>query len=54
MGTEGRTGELANLPQPKVAKASPYSLHPSAHPGLIFVISPLSENGENYFTWKQI
>ncbi|XP_060195432.1 uncharacterized protein LOC132624710 [Lycium barbarum] len=57
MGTEGRsdksTGELASLPQLKVADASPYSLHPSDHPGLIFVTDPLSENGENYFTWRR-
>ncbi|KAH0685526.1 hypothetical protein KY290_017009 [Solanum tuberosum] len=52
MGTEGSTDELASLPQPKVADASPYSLHPSDHPGLIFVTNPLSENGENYFTWS--
>ncbi|XP_059287178.1 uncharacterized protein LOC132040543 [Lycium ferocissimum] len=57
MGTERRTdksmGELASLPQLKVADASPYSLHPFDHPGLIFVIDPLSENGENYFTWRR-
>ncbi|KAH0701789.1 hypothetical protein KY285_016067 [Solanum tuberosum] len=52
MGTEGSTDELASLPQPKVADASLYSLHPSDHPGLIFVTNPLSENGENYFTWS--
>ena len=31
---------------------SPYHLHPSDHPGLIFVTHPFSENGENYFTWS--
>ncbi|KAH0672518.1 hypothetical protein KY290_024748 [Solanum tuberosum] len=53
MGTEGRTDEVVSLPQPKVVDASPYSLHPLDHPSLIFVTNPLSENGENYFTWRR-
>ncbi|KAK2984094.1 hypothetical protein RJ640_017713 [Escallonia rubra] len=32
---------------------SPYYLHPSDHPGLVFVTPPLTENGENYFTWRR-
>ncbi|KAK3021248.1 hypothetical protein RJ639_047520 [Escallonia herrerae] len=32
---------------------SPYYLHPSDHPGLVFVTHPLTENGENYFTWRR-
>ncbi|KAK3027783.1 hypothetical protein RJ639_042228 [Escallonia herrerae] len=32
---------------------SPYYLHPSNHPGLVFVTHPLTENGENYFTWRR-
>ncbi|EOY05030.1 Cysteine-rich RLK (RECEPTOR-like protein kinase) 8 [Theobroma cacao] len=32
---------------------SPYFLHSSDHPGLIFVTHPLNENGENYFTWRR-
>ncbi|EOY31746.1 Uncharacterized protein TCM_038869 [Theobroma cacao] len=31
---------------------SPYYLHSSDHLGLIFVTHPLSETGENYFTWR--
>ncbi|WRX26115.1 Retrotransposon Copia-like [Theobroma cacao] len=31
---------------------SPYHLHPSDHPGLVFVTHSLSENGKNYFTWR--
>ncbi|KAK3008684.1 hypothetical protein RJ639_014976 [Escallonia herrerae] len=30
-----------------------YYLHPSDHPGLIFVTHPLSESGDNYFTWRR-
>ncbi|KAK3036281.1 hypothetical protein RJ639_031253 [Escallonia herrerae] len=33
--------------------SSPYYLHPLDHPGLIFVTHPLSENGDNYFTWRR-
>ncbi|KAK3030702.1 hypothetical protein RJ639_034878 [Escallonia herrerae] len=32
---------------------SPYYLHPSDHLGLVFVTHPLTENGENYFTWRR-
>ncbi|KAK3040215.1 hypothetical protein RJ639_028927 [Escallonia herrerae] len=32
---------------------SPYYLHPSDHPGLVFVPHPLIENGESYFTWRR-
>ncbi|KAK2985868.1 hypothetical protein RJ640_009938 [Escallonia rubra] len=32
---------------------SPYYLHPFDHPGLVFVTHPLTENGENYFTWRR-
>ncbi|KAK3032187.1 hypothetical protein RJ639_035899 [Escallonia herrerae] len=32
---------------------SPYYLHPSDHQGLVFVRHPLTENGENYFTWRR-
>ncbi|KAK2986255.1 hypothetical protein RJ640_021824 [Escallonia rubra] len=32
---------------------SPYYLPTANHPGLNFVIHPLSENGENYFTWRR-
>ncbi|KAK3028077.1 hypothetical protein RJ639_039368 [Escallonia herrerae] len=33
--------------------SSPYYLHPLDHPDLIFVTHPLSENGDNYFTWSR-
>ena len=36
----------------KAINVSPYYLHPSYHPGLIFVTHPLSENGDNYFMWR--
>ncbi|PIN07275.1 hypothetical protein CDL12_20161 [Handroanthus impetiginosus] len=36
----------------KASETSPYYLHSSEYPGLIFVIHPFSENGENYFTWR--
>lgn len=32
---------------------SPFYLHPSDHPGLVFVTHPLSDEGENYFVWKK-
>ncbi|KAK3003105.1 hypothetical protein RJ639_020224 [Escallonia herrerae] len=32
---------------------SPYYLHPFDHPCLVFVTHPLTENGENYFTWRR-
>ncbi|KAK2985871.1 hypothetical protein RJ640_009941 [Escallonia rubra] len=32
---------------------SPYYLHLFDHPGLVFVTHLLTENGENYFTWRR-
>ncbi|KAJ8765434.1 hypothetical protein K2173_013192 [Erythroxylum novogranatense] len=32
---------------------SPFYLHPSDHPGLVFVTQTLRENGENYYTWRR-
>ncbi|KAK2975147.1 hypothetical protein RJ640_010827 [Escallonia rubra] len=32
---------------------SPYYLHSSDHLGLVFLTHPLTENGENYFTWRR-
>ncbi|KAK2992798.1 hypothetical protein RJ640_009095 [Escallonia rubra] len=32
---------------------SPYYLHPSDNPGLVFVTHPMTENGENYFTSRR-
>ncbi|KAK2998186.1 hypothetical protein RJ639_014191 [Escallonia herrerae] len=44
----------ANANQSKVVDTtSPYYLHPCDHPGLIFVTHPLSERGDNYFTWRR-
>ncbi|KAK2996942.1 hypothetical protein RJ639_024876 [Escallonia herrerae] len=37
----------------KIEVDSPYYLHPSDHPGLVFVTHPLTENGENYFSWRR-
>ncbi|KAK3034764.1 hypothetical protein RJ639_032277 [Escallonia herrerae] len=46
--------ESANANQSKVVDTtSPYYLHPSDHPSLIFVTQPLSESGDNYFTWRR-
>ncbi|KAK3015420.1 hypothetical protein RJ639_007492 [Escallonia herrerae] len=44
------TKEIA---KPTIDTSSPYYLHPSDHPGLIFVTHPLSESGDNYFTWRR-
>lgn len=45
---------VASISQSKAIDTnSPYYLHHSDHPGLIFVTHPLSENGENYFTWRK-
>ncbi|KAL3535440.1 hypothetical protein ACH5RR_003901 [Cinchona calisaya] len=35
-----------------ISTTSPYYLHPSDHPSLIFVTTLLSESGDNYFTWR--
>ncbi|KAK3042007.1 hypothetical protein RJ639_001709 [Escallonia herrerae] len=44
---------VANVQNIAIDTKSPFYLHPSDHPGLIFVTQPLSENGENYFTWRR-
>ncbi|KAJ7950833.1 UBN2_3 domain-containing protein [Quillaja saponaria] len=45
---------VASSQQGKATKVdSPYYLHPSDHPGLVFIMHPLAENGENYFTWRR-
>ncbi|KAK2999413.1 hypothetical protein RJ639_023497 [Escallonia herrerae] len=50
------TGDLvssANANQSKpVDTISPYYLHLSDHFGLIFLMHPLSESGDNYFMWR--
>ncbi|KAK3007090.1 hypothetical protein RJ639_016141 [Escallonia herrerae] len=43
---------VANVQNIAIDTKSPFYLHPSDHPGLIFVTQPLSENGKNYFTWR--
>ncbi|KAK2965994.1 hypothetical protein RJ640_012349 [Escallonia rubra] len=43
---------VANVQNVTIDTKSPFYLHPSDHPGLIFVTQSLSENGENYFTWR--
>ncbi|KAK3001165.1 hypothetical protein RJ639_021761 [Escallonia herrerae] len=43
---------IANVQNIAINTKSPFNLHSSDHPSLIFVTQPLSENGENYFTWK--
>ncbi|KAK3000718.1 hypothetical protein RJ639_021956 [Escallonia herrerae] len=44
----------ANANQSKaVDPTSPYYLHLSDHPGLIFMAHPLNESGDNYFTWRR-
>uniref|UniRef100_A0A3Q7JBG9 Retrotransposon Copia-like N-terminal domain-containing protein n=1 Tax=Solanum lycopersicum TaxID=4081 RepID=A0A3Q7JBG9_SOLLC len=53
MKTEGHIDELASLHQPKVTETSLFFFLPPDHQGLIFVTNPLSENGENYFTWRR-
>ena len=37
----------------KAIDVSPYYLHPSDHPSLIFVTHPLGEDGNSYFTWRR-
>ncbi|KAK2966571.1 hypothetical protein RJ640_009343 [Escallonia rubra] len=49
VGQQNGTKEIAKT---TIDTSSPYYLHPSDHPGLIFVTHPLSENGDNYFTWR--
>ncbi|KAK3010177.1 hypothetical protein RJ639_010762 [Escallonia herrerae] len=44
---------VANVQNIAIDTKSPFYLHPSDHPVLIFVTQPLSENGENYFTWRR-
>ncbi|KAK3028932.1 hypothetical protein RJ639_039530 [Escallonia herrerae] len=48
----GSLAPVANVQNIAIDTKSPFYLHPSDHPGLIFVTQPLSENGENYFTWR--
>ncbi|KAK3031475.1 hypothetical protein RJ639_035510 [Escallonia herrerae] len=49
----GGLAPIANVQNIAIDTKSPFYLHPSDHPGLIFVTQPLSENGENYFTWRR-
>ncbi|KAK3026572.1 hypothetical protein RJ639_041158 [Escallonia herrerae] len=49
----GGLAPVANVQNIAIDTKSPFYLHPSDHPGLIFVTQPLSENGENYFTWRR-
>ncbi|KAK3005883.1 hypothetical protein RJ639_017524 [Escallonia herrerae] len=49
----GGLAPVANVQNITIDTKSPFYLHPSDHPGLIFVTQPLSENGENYFTWRR-
>ncbi|KAL3512974.1 hypothetical protein ACH5RR_025691 [Cinchona calisaya] len=35
-----------------ISTTSPYYLHSSDHPSLIFMTTPLSESGDTYFTWR--
>ncbi|KAK3016455.1 hypothetical protein RJ639_007810 [Escallonia herrerae] len=44
---------VANVQNIAINTKSPFYLHLSDHPGLIFVTQPLSENRENYFTWRR-
>ncbi|KAK2988480.1 hypothetical protein RJ640_003759 [Escallonia rubra] len=44
---------VTNVQNITIDTKSLFYLHPSDHPGLIFVTQPLSENGENYFTWRR-
>ncbi|KAK3034294.1 hypothetical protein RJ639_034098 [Escallonia herrerae] len=49
----GGLAPVANVQNIAIDTKSPFYLHPSDHPGLIFVTQPLSKNGENYFTWRR-
>ncbi|KAK3023952.1 hypothetical protein RJ639_044715 [Escallonia herrerae] len=49
----GGLAPVANVQNIAIDTKSPFYLHPSDHPGLIFVTQLLSENGENYFTWRR-
>ncbi|KAK3034841.1 hypothetical protein RJ639_032296 [Escallonia herrerae] len=49
----GGLAPVANVQNIAIDTKYPLYLHPSDHPGLIFVTQPLSENGENYFTWRR-
>ncbi|KAK3033582.1 hypothetical protein RJ639_032430 [Escallonia herrerae] len=49
----GGLAPIANVQNIAIDTKSPFYLHPSDYPGLIFVTQPLSENGENYFTWRR-
>ncbi|KAK3034320.1 hypothetical protein RJ639_032660 [Escallonia herrerae] len=49
----GGLAPVTNVQNIAIDTKSPFYLHPSDHPGLIFVTQPLSENGENYFTWRR-
>ncbi|KAK3042700.1 hypothetical protein RJ639_000758 [Escallonia herrerae] len=49
----GGLAPVANVQNIAIDTKSPFYLHPSDHPGLIFITQPLSENGENYFTWRR-
>ncbi|KAK3011859.1 hypothetical protein RJ639_012113 [Escallonia herrerae] len=44
---------MKEIAKTTIDTSSPYYLYPSDHPGLIFVTHPLSENGDNYFTWRR-
>ena len=45
--------ETKDITKTTIDTSSSYYLHPSDHPGLIFVTHPLSENRDNYFTWRR-
>ncbi|KAK3003894.1 hypothetical protein RJ639_020228 [Escallonia herrerae] len=49
----GGLAPVANVQNIAIDTKSPFYLHPFDHPCLIFVTQPLSENGENYFTWRR-
>ncbi|KAK2979253.1 hypothetical protein RJ640_001643 [Escallonia rubra] len=49
----GGLAPVANVQNIAIDTKSTFYLHPSDHPGLVFVTQPLSENGENYFTWRR-
>lgn len=40
------------IPSNQIVEGSPYYLHLSDYLGLIFVTHFLSENRDNYFTWR--
>ncbi|KAK3011578.1 hypothetical protein RJ639_012224 [Escallonia herrerae] len=44
---------VANVQNIAIDTKSSFYLHPSDHPGLVIITQPLSENGENYFTWRR-